>query len=66
MVTTLGPGVEADTFWAVDGGVADEGVLPAAEGVVGHRDGDVDADLDASLESAGGFAEAVKRAVPLP
>src|ERR1700689_634579 len=57
------PGVEADAFGAVDGVVAEEGALPAAEAVEGHRngDGDVDADhagLDAAGEVAGGVAVA--------
>src|ERR1700716_3153800 len=52
-------GVEADSFGAVDGVVAEEGALPAAEAVEGHGDGDgyVDAyhaDLDAVNGVAGG------------
>src|SRR5687768_4169330 len=57
----LGAGVERHTLGAVHVLVAEEGVLPAAEGVVGHRDGDrdVDADhphLDAALEPPRGLA----------
>src|SRR5690348_16054719 len=57
----LGAGVEADAFRAVHVGVAEQGVLPAAEGVEGHRDRarDVDADhpdLDVALELARGLA----------
>src|SRR4029453_2191385 len=39
-------GVEGDAFGAVDVFVAEEGVLPAAEGVVGHRDGQGHVDAD--------------------
>src|SRR5580704_15872313 len=51
----FGVGVEADAFRAVHVGVAEERVLPPAEGVEGHRhrDRDVDADhpdLDLALE----------------
>src|SRR5215831_8428367 len=57
----LGPGVEADAFGAVHVGVAEQGVLPAPEGVEGHRhrDRDVDADhpdLDLTLEFPGRLA----------
>src|SRR5713101_8275070 len=52
----LGAGVETDAFWAVYVRVAEQRVLPPAEGVEGHRhrDRDVDADhpdLHAALES---------------
>src|SRR4051812_30444469 len=42
----LRPGVERDTLWPVDVLVAEQGVLPPAERVVGHRhrDGHVDPD----------------------
>ena len=59
----LAAGVEVRAVVAVDVVVAEEGVLPAAEGVVadGDRDRDVDADhagLDLQLEAAGGAAVA--------
>src|SRR6476620_8140844 len=54
-------GVEVEAFGAVRVGVAEEGGLPAAEGVVADRngDGDVDADhadFDLVLVTAGGAA----------
>src|SRR6266567_7492427 len=59
----LNAGVEADAFGAVDGVVAEERALPAAEAVEGHgdRDWDVDADhagLDGVGEGAGGVSVA--------
>src|SRR6202022_5078171 len=53
----LAAGVEAEAVGAVDVGFAEERVLPAAEGVVGHRHGDGNgdadhADLDVLLETA--------------
>src|SRR5690349_24563218 len=39
-------GVEGDAFGAVDVLVAEEGCFPAAEGVVGHRDGEGNVDAD--------------------
>ena len=56
----LEPGVEADALHAVDVGVAEQGLLPATERVVGHgyRYGHVDADhahLDVAAEPAGGM-----------
>ena len=57
----LGARVEADALGAVDVVVAEQRLLPAAEGVEGHRhrDRDVDADhadLDLALEVARGLA----------
>src|SRR5439155_9605811 len=59
----LAAGVEVDAFGAVDMGVAEEAVLPAAEGVVGdrHRNRYVDPDhsrLDVELELPGDAAVA--------
>ena len=69
LVQRLGPArrddlaarVEADALGAVDVVVAEQRLLPAAEGVEAHRDRDrhVDADhpdLDLALEGAGGLA----------
>jgi hypothetical protein len=46
-------GVEADAFRTVDGVVAEEGALPSAEAVEGHRDGDGDVDADGRCRRRG-------------
>ena len=46
VVTALPRVKKRDAFGAVGVGVTEEGVLPAAEGVVGHGDGDRDVDAD--------------------
>ncbi len=63
--------VEGDAFGSVDVLVAEERVLPTAEGVVGHRDGQghVDAhhaDGHGALELPAAAPDEVKIAVPLP